>query len=218
MPDEFSCQIGIAAGPNGSFAVLVIPTWSGAPEQGEDQLKTFLELGTLIGGAIERKSYRALLNTFDSVSTSGMRGFVECCWLRTLDCANIDTMVAAMSQAVSPGCMIFTHDFRDAATRVPWDATAFAMRRDHVLVDVATIYPDRADPLDDERHRAWARATRTAFTRALPGGYPNMLGRDAADRAAMSFGDNARRLMRAKRHFDPDNVFSSAIPLPDSCD
>jgi nucleoside phosphorylase len=31
-----------------------------------------------------------------------------------------------------------------------------------------------------------------------------------------SYGRNADRLVKAKRHYDPDHVFSSAIPLPAS--
>ena len=34
-----------------------------------------------------------------------------------------------------------------------------------------------------------------------------------ADRAAKSYGRNAERLIKAKRHYDPDNFFS-AIPPP----
>ena len=49
---------------------------------------------------------------------------------------------------------------------------------------------------------------------ALPGGYPNLLAGDDSDRVAKSYGPNAGRLIRAKRHYDPDNVFCSAIPLP----
>jgi hypothetical protein len=67
---------------------------------------------------------------------------------------------------------------------------------------------------DEARHRRWARATREAFATALPGGYPNLLGRNDRDRAASSYGNNAGRLLEAKRRYDPDNFFSSAIPLP----
>jgi hypothetical protein len=49
---------------------------------------------------------------------------------------------------------------------------------------------------------------------ALPGGYPNLLPKGDADRASSSYGSNAERLIQAKRHYDPDNLFRSAIPLP----
>jgi Berberine and berberine like len=49
---------------------------------------------------------------------------------------------------------------------------------------------------------------------ALPGGYPNLLAAGDADRTARSYGRNAERLISAKRHYDPDNIFRSAIPLP----
>ena len=49
---------------------------------------------------------------------------------------------------------------------------------------------------------------------ALPGGYPNLLPKGDTDRATKSIGDNAKRLIKAKLIYDPDNIFSSAIPLP----
>jgi FAD/FMN-containing dehydrogenase len=48
---------------------------------------------------------------------------------------------------------------------------------------------------------------------ALPGAYPNLLAA-GDDRVLKSYGRNAKRLIEAKRHYDPDNVFLSAIPLP----
>lgn len=47
---------------------------------------------------------------------------------------------------------------------------------------------------------------------ALPGGYPSLLGPDHEERARESFGGNLPRLRAAKRRYDPDNVFASAIP------
>ena len=75
---------------------------------------------------------------------------------------------------------------------------------------------DRSDAAEEERHRRWARFARDSFNAtALPGGYPNFLvSDDDPDRVARSYGRNAERLIKAKRRYDPDNVFRSAIPLP----
>ena len=213
-PDEFSVQLGIVGAPDGSFAVLVIPTWCGELEEGESWLAPMLDLGTLLDGSIEQKSYGALLRTFDGFVADGLRVFADCCWLPALDSASIDALVSAMKNAVSPGCAIFTHDFRGAATRVPLDATAFGLRRDHILVEILAMLPEGSGLRDELAHLDWIRNTREAFRGALPGGYPNMLGRNETDRATMSFGPNATRLIRAKRRYDPDSVFSSAISLP----
>jgi FAD/FMN-containing dehydrogenase len=213
-PDEFSVQLGIVGGPDGSFAVLVIPTWCGELEESESWLAPMLNLGTLLSGSIEQKSYGSLLRTFDGFIADGLRVFADCCWLPALDSGSIDTLVSAMKNAVSPACAIFTHDFRAAATRVPVEATAFGLRRDHILIEILAMLPEGSRPRDELEHLGWIRNTREAFRGALPGGYPNMLGKNETNRATMSFGPNAARLIRAKRRYDPENVFSSAISLP----
>lgn len=215
MPDEFSMQVGIVGDRNGSFSVVTVPTWSGAPEQGERRLAPMSRLGSLLGGTIDPKSYGALLATFDALAVAGLRIVIDCCWLPELDGNSIDTFIAAIESAPSAGCAIFTHDFRGAATRVPADATAFGLRREHLLVEVLAMLPAEASLRDQLLHSDWVRDTREAFRDALPGGYPNLLGRKEGQRAAMSFGPNTARLMRAKRRYDPDNVFCSAIPLPE---
>lgn len=139
---------------------------------------------------------------------------METCSLPVFNRACVDTFVYAMETAVSPGCAIFTHEFRGAASRVVEAATAFGLRRDHVLVEILAAFPDRADIMDEPMHRHWARSARQAFATALPGGYPNLLGSNDPDRAGHSYGGNAKRLMEIKRRYDPDNIFSSAIPLP----
>ena len=117
--DEFSVQVGIVGSPDGSFVVAVIPTWCGAPQQGDSRLAPMLRLGTLLNGTIEQKSYGALLRTFDSVATGRLRVFLDCCWLPALDGDSIDTFVLAMRNAASPGCAIFTHDSRGRPRACP---------------------------------------------------------------------------------------------------
>jgi FAD/FMN-containing dehydrogenase len=212
-PDCLTVQVGFLPGPDDQPVAFAVPTWCGPPEEGEARLAPFLKLGTLLANTVETTSYRTSLVAFDAHIVNGQRVFVETCWLRALDSTSIDVFIEAMETAVSPGCAIFTHEFRGAASRVPAEATAFGLRRDHVLVEILATFADRSDMLEEQRHRRWALETLRAFD-ALPGGYPNLLANDDAARVAKSYGANAGRLLKAKRQYDPSGIFRSAIPLP----
>jgi hypothetical protein len=194
---------------------FIIPTWCGLPAEGEARADPFLRLGTLVAGGLATAPYGTALSLQAPFLVYGRRIFMETCWLPGLDSGSIPALMAPMAAAVSPGCAIATHEFKGAASRVPAEATAFGLRRDHVLVEILAVCADPADKAAEERHRQWTRATREALHEAaLPGGYPNLLVADDAERVAKSYGPNVERLMAAKRCYDPDNVFSSAIPLP----
>jgi FAD/FMN-containing dehydrogenase len=212
-PEELTVQLGCVFGPDGAPAVIVAPTWCGRPEEGEARVAPFLKVGTLLAGGLDVSSYGASLTAFDAYIVNGQRALMETCWLPALDSSSIGVFIEAMETAVSPGWAIFTHEFRGAASRVPAAATAFGLRRDHVLVEILAVFADGSDKL--EEHRRWGRATLEAFdAMALPGGYPNLLAAGDAQRAMKSYDRNAERLIKTKRHYDPDNVFCSAIPLP----
>jgi hypothetical protein len=194
--------------------VIIVPTWAGAPEEGEARLAPFLQLGTLLANTVTAMPYAAALTIFDPYLAYGQRELMETCWLPALDGRSIDGLIRAAETSVSSGCAVFTHEFKGVASRVSADATAFRLRRDHVLVEILATFANGSDGLAEQRHRQWARATRELFNRtALPGGYPNLLAGDDPDRVAESYGGNAERLVKAKRRYDPDKVFRS-IPLP----
>ena len=213
MPNEFTVQVGIAVGPDGPV-VMIVPTWCGPSAEGEARLAPFFQLGTLLASSVNAMPYGRSLTVFDPYLVNGQREIMDTCWLSALDSRSIDVFIRAMEMAVSPGCAIFTHEFKGAASRVPEEATAFGPRRNHILVEILAGFVDRSDKLEERQHRGWVRATRASFEAlALPGAYPNLLAR-GDDRVVKSYGRNAKRLIEAKRHYDPDNVFFSAIPLP----
>ena len=214
-PEDLTVQFGCMGGPDGKPVVVVLPTWCGLPADGEARVAPFLKLGTLLAGDLEAVSYGTSLALFDPYIVNGQLVFMETCWLLALDSAGIDVFVEAMDSAASAQCALFTHELKGAASRVPAEATAFGLRCEHVVVEILATLVDRSDKEEEQRHRQWAQTTRQAFAPiALPGGYPNFLLADDAERVAKSYGPNAGRLIAAKRHFDPDNVFNSAIPLP----
>jgi len=208
-------QVCAVAGPDAVPVIMLVPTWSGRQAQGDEHIAPLLELGTLLANTLDAVRYGTSLSVFNPYIVNGQRVFMETCSLPALDSASIDLLVEAMAKAVSSGCAIVSHEFRGAASRVPAEATAFGLRRDHVLIEIIASCPDRPDRSEERRHQQWVRDTRRAFDPiALPGAYPNLLGPDDADRAAGSFGPNVERLARVKRLYDPEDVFRSAIPLP----
>jgi FAD/FMN-containing dehydrogenase len=212
--EELTFQLGFVFGPGGAPVVIIVPTWAGAPEEGEARLAPFLRLGTLLANTVTSMAYAAALTIFDPYLVYGQRELMETCWLPALDGRSIERLIEAAETSVSPGCAIFTHEFKGAGSRVPMDTTAFRLRRDHVLVEILATFANGSDGLAEQRHRQWARAARESFNAtALPGGYPNLLAGDDLDRVAKSYGGNANRLVKAKRRYDPDKVFRS-IPLP----
>jgi FAD/FMN-containing dehydrogenase len=213
--EDLTVELGCTGGADDQPVVIVHPTWCGLPADGEAQVAPFLKLGTLLAGNLEAMSYGASLTLYDPYIVNGQRVFMETCWLPALDSASIEVFVEAMENAASLGCAIFTHELKGAALRVPAEATAFGLRRDHVLVEILATFVDRSDKEEEQRHHQWARTTRQAFApMAFRGGYPNFLTADDVDRVAQSYGPNRERLIKAKRYYDPDNVFSSSIPLP----
>jgi len=214
-PEELAIQLGLVGGPDGLPLAMVVPTWCGPPAQGEARLAPFLGLGTPVISTLVATSYGISLEKFDPFFASGQRVFMATCWLPTLDGQAIDVFIRAMATAASPGCAIITHVFRGAASRVPVATTAFGLRRDHVLVEILASFTDRSEPRDEHWNRRWTQATLRAFDGStLPGGYTNLLAKDEVERAVKSYGVNAGRLIRAKQHYDPDNIFNSTIPLP----
>ena len=215
MPEELTVQVGAVAGPDGVPVILLVPTWSGPQGEGDEHIAPLLGLGTLLDNTLDSVRYGTSLSVLDSYVVNGQRTFTETCYLPTLDRNGVDVLVEAMTKAVSAGCAIFSHQFKGAASRVPVEATAFGLRRDHVLIEILASVPDRSSGSEERRHQQWVRNARRAFDAiALPGGYPNLLGSSDTERAAQSFGPNVERLARVKQLYDPENVFCSAIPLP----
>jgi FAD/FMN-containing dehydrogenase len=214
-PEELTVQFGLVVGPDGAPVVMIVPTWCGLPAEGEARLAPFARLGTLLVATVEMIPFGKSLSVFDPHIVNGRRVLMETAWLPSVDRTSIDAFIQAMATAASPGCAIITHEFRGAASRIAEDATAFGLRRDHVMVEILASFDDGLDSLDEQRHQRWCQMTLNALSAAaLPGGYPNLLPHGTSERAAKSFGRNAGRLVDIKQQYDPDNTFRSAIPLP----
>jgi hypothetical protein len=211
MPDELTVQIGAVAGPDGVPVIMLVPTWSGAQGQGDQHIAPLLGLGTLLDNTLDAVRYGTSLSVFDQYIVKGQRTIMEACSRPALDGASVDLLVEAMAKAVSAGCAVFSHEFRGAAPRVPVEATAFGLRRDHAQIEIPLRFDGRTD---------WKSAginngcvTRGGLRIALPGGYPNLL-------ASVKLTVQRKALVptptgwRVKQFYDPECLlFRHPLPL-----
>lgn len=152
----------------------------------------------------------ALAARRDARVVNGRDYAVQTRWLPALTPNAISAIVEAGSNLTSPLSTVILQHFRGAATQVPLEATAFGLRREHVLVEMISSWEGE----DGANHRSWAHNLSEALAPdALPGGYPSLLAPDDHDRIAEAYGSNLKRLKSVKQRFDPDGLFS-AMPLP----
>ncbi len=212
-PDELGVLAGIVPGPGGSPVVFFAPLWTGESAT-TPVLDDLQHLGTPLIAEIEPTSYAAMLEHFDAQLGSGRHYNLRTRWLSALTPEAISVLVAAGNSKTSPYSAIALHHFRGAATRVRPDATAFGQRQPHFLVELIAAWEPNAEDIG-ATERQWLEGVWQALAPfALPGGYANLLAPDQQEQIAQAYGANADRLREMKQRFDPDGVFSSAIPLP----
>jgi hypothetical protein len=213
-PDELTVMAGLLTGPTGGPVVFLAPTWSGDLAAGEAAIAPLTALGSPLMTGIAPMPYPELLRLFDAGSAAGNRYALGTHGLPGLT----DEVIAAVAEGArtrpSPMSLIALHQFHGAASRVDSDATAFALRRDHLLAEVISAWrPGAADDdpaTTDQPHLEWmGQVAASLAPGALPGGYPNILGPQDSDRTALGFGANVERLRAAKHRYDPDGIFTA---------
>jgi FAD/FMN-containing dehydrogenase len=210
-PDELTVMAGFLTGPIGPV-VFVAPTWSGELAAGADAVAPLKRLGTPLMDGVGPVRYPDLLRMFDEGMVDGHRYALGTRWLGELSDDDVAALAEGAATRSSPFSLLALHHFHGAAARVAPDATAFALRREHLLAEVIAAWPP--GPEGEQPHRAWVRqVTDTLAPGALPGGYPNILGPEDVDRVRLGYGANAARLLAAKRRYDPDGVFTAVGAL-----
>jgi FAD binding domain/Berberine and berberine like len=218
-PDELAVTAGVLSDPEGEPILFLAPTWSGQPEQGKQVITELERLGTPILVQIGPMGCSDLLSQYEAQLTNGRHYTVKTRWLPELTPEVISLLLAGASNRTSsfnrtpPFTLIALQHFHGAPTRVPLEATAFGLRREHFLAKILAAW-ETSTQVDSANHRQWAQNLSSALdSAALPGGYPNLLGPEECERIAGAYGRNLTRLQDVKRRFDPESIFC-ATSLP----
>ena len=216
-PDELGMSVGVMTGPHGDPVVMVVPLWNGDQRRGERVMEAIQAFGTPLSAQVGPATYAGMLAQWDAwvEAVDGSHWDVRTRSLPALAADAADAIIAAKARAASPLCSIFWHHFHGAATRMGPNDTAFGVRSEHIMVEIVAGWKPDGD--GGAAHRRWAQDLwQSLAPLALPGGYANLLVPDNREQARAAYGGNAARLRALKCGFDPDGVFTSAIPLPEA--
>lgn len=151
--------------------------------------------------------YTQMQTVINAGAPPGICNYWKSSFLKGLDDAAIDTMVAHFASARSARSSVFVEHLGGAAGRVRPDATAFAHRSGDFNFSVLAKW---TDPRDGEPNVRWARAFWSAMQPfATEAVYVNYLepGQEGQERTSGAYGLNYERLVALKNRYDPTNFF-----------
>ena len=211
-PDELMLAAGLQTAPDGSMKLVgVVAGHCGTLEEGAAIVQPLKTFGPPVMDALGPIPYTTLNGLIDGAFPRGALNYWRAQFLAELSDDAIRALIACFEQAPSPLCQIILEHFHGAASRVPVDATAFAMRVTGFNVVIISQWMDSADTESGIR---WARETHKTLKPFLsPVRYMNYLEEDAADPAAAAYGPNLPRLRAIKAKYDPDNVFRQNVNI-----
>lgn len=214
VPDEVTCWVVMRKAPplpflptewHGREVLVLAMCYSGDIKRGEKALAELRSLGKPIVDVVGPTPFVGWQKAFDPLLTPGARNYWKSHDFMKLSDEAIDIVLSAVSNLPGPECEIFIAHVGGAAGRIAKNATAFPQRKSHFVMNVHTRWREASM---DQAFISWARklfdaaaphATGTAYVNFMPG--------DEVDRVEQVYGPNYRRLAKAKRRFDPSNLF-----------
>jgi FAD/FMN-containing dehydrogenase len=210
-PDELSVSVVFATSPNGHPIIALVACYAAAPGEAEPALRPLRAFGPPVADFMRPMSVAEAHALDDGFSARGRRYCLDGCALADLPDGALDIIARFGSARISPWSVVVVRDFHGAAARVPADATAFALRPDHYILEIIGQWSDGPGL----EHSTWVRdfcAEIRPF--ALQGVDINFLGRDSSSDIRASSGPNYERLTKVKRQWDPENLFRMNPNIP----
>ncbi len=209
IPDELTILSGFFQTPEGATVLFLLPLYCGESAAGEQVIAPLRTFGTVLVDRVQSMTYREFIHQWDANAPKGRHYSAKTQSIKGFQPEIIDTLIEQGLPFSSPFSFIALHHFHGAASRVGASETAFALRQDHLMVELIAAW----EPQDDEqRHLQWAQnISRSLAPYALKGGYISLLNPEEQERVRLAFGSNYERLLDLKQKYDPDDVFRSTI-------
>jgi FAD/FMN-containing dehydrogenase len=210
-PNELTIRSGFLQTPDGATALFLSPTYCGAIAAGEQIIAPLRTFGNLLVDQVQPVTYNDLIHQLDVFTPAGRHYYLQTRSLAGLQTETIEVLIEQGLPLPSPFSTINIHHFHGVASRVGVSETAFALRQNHLMIEIIAAW-ELQSPDEEQRHLQWAQhISRSLAPYAFKGGYINLLDQEEQERVPFAFGSNYERLLDLKRRYDPDDVFHSTI-------
>jgi len=190
---------------HGKEVLIFAACYSGDMEEGQKAVKPLRALGSPIADVISPHQFTDWQAAFDPLLTPGARNYWKSHDFTDFPNAAIKVILDAVRSLPSPECEVFIAHVGGAMARVDANATAWANRDAHFIMNAHTRWRDKAQ---DSACIAWARQLFEATAPFASGSvYVNFMPEDENERVEKAYGANYWRLAEIKRRYDPDNFF-----------
>ena len=195
---------------HGKLIVFAFMTYAGDTEAGQRALAPFRALATPLADLLRPMRYDEMYMPEDG-------SYHPLAVSRNMFIDRFDRDVARLimdrlesSDASMRAAQLRPHG--GAMARVPVDATAFAHRKQRIMVNIASFY-DGAD--DRQRRLDWVTEFSSALNQGDDAAYVNFIGDEGPDRVRAAYpGRTWDRLVRVKTQYDPTNLFHRNHNIP----
>jgi len=211
-PEELSTIANVMTAPpmpflpaevHGQLVVMAMLAYAGEVEAGERAIAPFRALATPIVDMVKPMGYPEIYppeeDDYHPVA-SGRTMFVD-----AIDGPVAQTIVENLQASTAQMAVVQIRVLGGAMARVPAEATAFAHRSSHIMVNVAALYerPDEAAV-----HEDWVTDFAAALRQGDGGAYVGFLGDEGEGRVREAYPGSAwDRLAAVKGRYDPMNLF-----------
>jgi FAD binding domain/Berberine and berberine like len=203
--DELTVNASLTTGPDGHPVVILDACYCGDDlAEGERVLAPLRTFGSPLVDLIRPMSVLENTALLDFVTPPGRCYAYHAEALPQLSDEAIEAAIAFGSTRSSPFSSIVFYQIHGAAMRIAPDATAFALRHYHFILEMIAGWTEREARL----HREWISHFASAIAPCADQGvYVNFLADEGEARIRASYGPNYARLMQIKNRYDPENVF-----------
>jgi FAD/FMN-containing dehydrogenase len=211
-PRELSCQAVLSVDESLSPVLVVAPCSTGTDAE---PLRALRSAPGLVSDDVREHAFLDQQLVFDAAYGEN-RHYWKGNFVTELSDELIDGLVERVRDFGRPPVHVLIESLHGAPKEVDGDFSALAYRRASFNVSAMAVW---GDPLADEEHVEWARATAAAIEPwSLGGGYANYMQADEPlERVRAAFGSEAfERLRAVKRRYDPTNVLRRNQNIPPS--